>query len=196
MKLKLIKNAIIAIAAALIGIIIYISIRFKYSYAIGGVLALVHDVLIVISLFSIFRFEINSIFIAAILAIVGYSINDTIVSFDRIRENLNKSNNKKLDKQKLYDIVNKSIAETFSRTIYTSITTLIPIIALLILGSREIFNFNIAMLCGVIAGTYSSIFIASTIFMYFENKNLQKPKKEKVIYKEEYEEKMIKGVNC
>ena len=135
-------------------------------------------------------------FIAAILAIVGYSINDTIVSFDRIRENLANVDDKKLNKEKLEEIVNRSIADTFSRTVYTSITTLLPIIALLFLGSKEILNFNIAMLIGVLAGTYSSIFIASTLFMFFEKKSIGKPKKAKRIYTDEFEEKKIKGINC
>ena len=193
---ELVKNAIISVLFALIGIIIYISLRFKFSYAFGGVVALVHDVLVIASLFAIFRLEVASMFIAAILAIIGYSINDTIVSFDRIRENLANIDDKKLTKEKLEEVVNKSIADTFTRTIYTSLTTLVPIIALMVLGSKEIFNFNIAMLIGVIAGTYSSIFIASTIFMIIESKNIGKPKKIKKIYTDEYEEKKIKGVNC
>ena len=193
---ELVKNAIISVLFALIGIIIYISLRFKFSYAFGGVVALVHDVLVMASLFVIFRLEVASMFIAAILAIIGYSINDTIVSFDRIRENLGNIDDKKLTKEKLEEVVNKSIADTFTRTIYTSLTTLLPIIALMVLGSKEIFNFNIAMLIGVIAGTYSSIFIASTIFMFIESKSIGKPKKVKKIYTDEYEEKKIKGVNC
>ena len=193
---ELVKNAIISVLFALIGIIIYISLRFKFSYAFGGVVALVHDVLVMASLFVIFRLEVASMFIAAILAIIGYSINDTIVSFDRIRENLGNIDDKKLTKEKLEEVVNKSIADTFTRTIYTSLTTLVPIIALMVLGSKEIFNFNIAMLIGVIAGTYSSIFIASTIFMFIESKSIGKPKKVKRIYTDEYEEKKIKGVNC
>ena len=193
---ELVKNAIISVLFALIGIIIYISLRFKFSYAFGGVVALVHDVLVMASLFVIFRLEVASMFIAAILAIIGYSINDTIVSFDRIRENLGNIDDKKLTKEKLEEVVNKSIADTFTRTIYTSLTTLVPIIALMVLGSKEIFNFNIAMLIGVIAGTYSSIFIASTIFMFIESKSIGKPKKVKKIYTDEYEEKKIKGVNC
>ena len=193
---ELVKNAIISVLFALIGIIIYISLRFKFSYAFGGVVALVHDVLVIASLFALFRLEVASMFIAAILAIIGYSINDTIVSFDRIRENLANIDDKKLTKEKLEEVVNKSIADTFTRTIYTSLTTLVPIIALMVLGSKEIFNFNIAMLIGVIAGTYSSIFIASTIFMFIESKNIGKPKKIKRIYTDEYEEKKIKGVNC
>ena len=193
---ELIKNAIISIFLALIGIILYISVRFKFSYAVGGVTALVHDVLIICSLFALMRLEVSSMFIAAILAIVGYSINDTIVTFDRIRENLSKEDEKKLTKEKLESIVNRSIAQTFTRTIYTSLTTLLPIVALIILGSREILNFNLAMLIGVIAGTYSSIFIATVIYTAIETKNIGKPKKVKPVYTDEYEDKKVKGVNC
>ncbi|MBQ8131960.1 MAG: protein translocase subunit SecF, partial [Bacilli bacterium] len=193
---ELVKNAILSVLVALVGIILYISLRFKFSYAVGGVLALVHDVLVIASIFAICRFEVSSMFIAAVLAIVGYSINDTIVSFDRIRENLADENDKKMTKEKLEEVVNRSVADTFSRTIYTSVTTLLPILALLFLGSKEIINFNIAMLIGVIAGTYSSIFIASTIFMFFEKKSIGKPKKAKRVYTDEFEEKKIKGINC
>lgn len=193
---ELVKNAIISVLFALVGIIIYISLRFKFSYAFGGVVALVHDVLIIASIFALARLEVASMFIAAILAIVGYSINDTIVLFDRIRENLGDISDKKMTKEKLENIVNESIASTFTRTIYTSLTTLVPIIALMVLGSSEILNFNIAMLVGVLSGTYSSIFIASTIFMSLEAKNIGKPKKVKKVYTDEYEEKKIKGVNC
>lgn len=193
---ELVKNAIISVLFALVGIIIYVSIRFKSSYALGGVVALVHDALIMASIFALARLEVSSMFIAAILAIIGYSINDTIVIFDRIREKSNKTTDKKMTKEKLEKLVNEAIAETFTRTIYTSLTTLIPIIVLMTFGSNEIFTFNIAMLIGVIAGTYSTIFIASTIFIYIEGKNIGKPKKVKRIYTDEYEEKMIKGVNC
>lgn len=193
---ELIKNAIISVLFALIGIIIYISVRFKFSYAFGGVVALVHDVLVIAACFALLRFEVSSMFIAAILAIVGYSINDTIVSFDRIRENLANENDKKLTKEKLESIANRSVCETFTRTIWTSLTTLLPIIALLVLGSREIFSFNIAMLIGVLVGTYSSIFIATSLFISLEAKNIGKPKREKRIYTDEFEEKKVKGVNC
>lgn len=193
---ELVKNALISVLFALVGIIIYISLRFKFSYAFGGVVALLHDVLIIASVFVLARLEVSSMFIAAILAIVGYSINDTIVLFDRIRENLGDISDKKMTKEKLEKIVNESVAATFTRTINTSLTTLVPIIALIVLGSSEILNFNIAMLIGVLAGTYSSIFIASTIFMYIESKNIGKPKKVKKIYTDEFEEKKIKGVNC
>ena len=193
---ELVKNAIYAVLIALLGIIIYVSIRFKFSYAVGGVVALLHDVLIMFSLFAIFRLEVSSMFIAAVLAIIGYSINDTIVSFDRIRENLELEDNKKLTQEKFAEICNRSVQETFTRTIYTTVTTILPVIILLILGSRGIFNFNMAMLFGLIAGTYSSIFIATIIFMAIEKRNLGKEKKAKKVYQDDLEEKKIKGINC
>ena len=193
---ELVKNAFLSVILALIGIIIYVSFRFKFSYAVSGVVALVHDVLIMIALFAIFNFEVTSMFIAALLAIIGYSINDTIVTFDRIREKVSKVDESKLKEEEFYNLCNTSIQETFSRTIYTSITTLIPVITLIILGSREILTFNLAMLFGLIAGTYSSIFIATALFMKLEKKNLGKPKKVKRIYTDEFEEKKVKGVNC
>ena len=193
---ELVKNAIYAVLVALIGIIIYVSIRFKFSYAVGGVVALMHDVAIMFSLFAIFRLEVSPMFIAAVLAIIGYSINDTIVSFDRIRENLSGIDYKKLTYEKLESICNKSIQETFSRTIYTTITTLLPVVILIILGSRGIFTFNMAMLFGLIAGTYSSIFIATLCFMNLEKRNLGKTLKAKKVYKDDLEEKQIKGINC
>ena len=193
---ELVKNAILSVLIALIGIIVYVSIRFKFSYAVGGTLALIHDVLIMFSVFAIFRFQVSSMFIAAVLAIIGYSINDTIVSFDRIRENIKNANDKKMTEEKLEEIANRSIQETFTRTIYTTITTLLPVVVLMILGSSGILTFNIAMLVGLIAGTYSSIFIATVFFLMIEKKNIGKKEKKKRIYKDSLEEKKIKGVNC
>ncbi|MBQ2639376.1 MAG: protein translocase subunit SecD [Bacilli bacterium] len=195
-KQELTKNAVLSVLIAMLGIIIYMSFRFKFSYAISGVIALVHDVAIIFALFAIFRLEVSTMFIAAILAIIGYSINDTIVGFDRIRENLRKEERKKLNKEKLKEICNKSIRETFTRTINTSITTLLPVVALIALGSNEILTFNLAMLFGLIAGTYSSIYIATVIFMILESKGLKKPEKKKIVYTDEIEEKKIKGINC
>ena len=192
---ELIKNAALSVLVALGVIILYISIRFKFSYAIGGVAALFHDIAIMFSLFAIFRLEVSPMFIAAILAIIGYSINDTIVSFDRIRENLELKKEKVMTAEKLEELCNQSMQETFTRTIYTTITTLLPVIILLLLGSRGIFSFNIAMLFGLLAGTYSSIFIAAVIFMALEKRNLGKEEKPKKVYKEELEEKKIEGIN-
>lgn len=195
-KEELTKNAILSVLIALIGIIVYISIRFRFSYAISGVVALIHDVAIIFALFSIFNIEISVMFIAAILAIIGYSINDTIVCFDRIRENFAGLKNKKIKEDDVEEVCNRSLRETFTRTIYTSLTTLLPILALIFLGSSEILTFNLAMLFGLISGTYSSIFIATALFIYIEKKNILKPKKKKKIYTDEFEEKKIKGVNC
>ena len=194
-KKELVKNAILSILIAFIGIIIYISLRFKFSYGISGLVALIHDILIICAIFAITRLEVSSMFIAAILAIIGYSINDTIVLFDRIRENLHGIDYKKLDYDGLKEITNRSIRETFTRTLLTSITTLIPIFALIFLGSREILNFNIAMLIGLISGTYSSIFIATSLFLIIEKRSLGKEMKAKKVYKDDVEEKMIKGIN-
>lgn len=194
-KQELIKNAILAVALAFLGIIVYVSFRFKFSYAVGGVAALMHDLAMIFALFGIFHFEVNSMFIAALLAIIGYSINNSIVTFDRIRENLRK-NKEKLTQEKFMDICNKSIGETFTRSIYTSITTLIPVVALIVLGSKEIFTFNTAMLIGLIAGTYSSLLIAPALFMDIEKHSLGKPQKKKKVYRDDVEEKMVKGVNC
>lgn len=193
---ELIKNAILSVLLALVGIILYVSFRFKFSYAVSGVVALVHDVLIMIALFGIFNIEVSSMFIAALLAIIGYSINDTIVTFDRVREKLKENDEEKLSYDEFYKLCNTSIQETFARTVNTTITTLIPVITLIILGSKEILSFNLAMLIGLIAGTYSTIFIATALFLTLEKKNLGKPKKVKRVYTDEFEEKKIKGINC
>lgn len=193
-KKELTKNAIISVIFAIIGIIIYISLRFKVTYAISAVVALIHDVLVIFALFAIFHLEVSVMFIAAVLAIIGYSINDTIVCFDRIRENLGADS--KITKQKLIEVCNQSIRETFMRTIYTSITTLLPVIALIFLGSKGILTFNLAMLFGLISGTYSSIYIATVLFIALESKKLNKKSPKKISYDDDFKEKKIKGINC
>lgn len=195
-KQELVKNAILSVIVALIGIILYISVRFKFSYAVGGVVSLFHDVLIVCALFAIFHLEVSSMFIVAILTIIGYSINDTIVTFDRIREELSKVDSKKLTKEDVWSISNRAVCETFVRSLHTFITTLIPIVILIFMGSREILTFNLAMLFGLIVGVYSSIYIATVIFATIEAKSVGKPKKKKTVYTDEYEEKLVKGINC
>ena len=193
---ELVKNAILSVIISLAGIILYISIRFKFSYAVGGVVSLLHDVLFIFALFTILHLEISTMFIAAILAIIGYSINDTIVTFDRIREELGNISEKKMTKKTVWDVTNRAVCETFVRTVHTFIATLIPIVVLIFLGSKEILTFNLAMLFGFIAGAYSSIYIAAVIFAAIESRSVGKPKKKKRIYTDEYEEKMVKGVNC
>lgn len=198
-KKELIKNAVISLLLAGIAIGIYISMRFTFTYAVGAIIALMHDVFMMIGLFSIFRLEVNSMFIAALLSIVGYSINDTIVTFDRIRENIEKKYHGRLRKKEQYiEIVNESLRETFGRSIVTTFTTLIPVVILIFLGSHEILNFNIALLFGLISGVYSSLFIASQLWLdldYRHNlKNQKKPKKKTP--KKEDEEILIKGINA
>jgi SecD/SecF fusion protein len=197
-KEELTKNAIFSLIIASIGIVIYISIRFRFSYALGAIVSLLHDVFIIVALFSVLRLEINSIFIAALLSIIGYSINDTIVTFDRIRENIRTMYKDKINsKDELVDVVNTSLRQTLTRSIITTVTTLIPVVALIVLGSHEIINFNIALLFGLLSGVYSSIFIASQIWLEIEKKNIGKPIKKKWYEEDEkeVEELKIKGIN-
>ena len=192
-KKELMKNAIFALLISIIGIIIYVSIRFKWSYAISGIIALIHDVLVAIIFFGVFKLEIDSIFVAAILTIIGYSINDTIVTFDMIRKNY--VNKESITKDDLPEIVNNSVRLTLFRTIMTTVTTLVPILCLILLGSSEIINFNLALLVGFIAGVLSSIYVSNQIWLIIESKRLSKPKKEENDI-DEVEELQIKGVNC
>ncbi len=194
-KQELTKNAVFAILLSFLGIIIYVSLRFQFSYGVGAVVALIHDVLMMVAIFAITRLEVSVMFIAAVLAIIGYSINNTIVMFDRIRENKKKLEEKKWKEEHLKNLVNQSIQETILRTIYTSFTTLLPVLALIFLGSPEIFEFNIAMLIGLIAGTYSSIFVAPTVWYFLEKRKIGKEKKTKKVYRDDLEEKTIAGIN-
>ena len=192
-KQDLIKNAIFSIVISLIGIILYITFRFKFSYGISSVICLVHDALMMVASIILLRVEVNSMFIAAVLAIIGYSINNTIVVFDRVRENLRKKDKENLNKEELKDVVNISIKETMARSIYTSLTTLLPVIALLVMGSREILTFNVAMIVGLIAGTYSSLLLAGWLYVFFASKKKNNNKKKKIV--KEVSEKTIKGIN-
>ena len=192
-KKQLIKNAIMAVIISLIGIIIYVSFRFRFTYAISGIVALMHDALITIIFFGVFKLQIDSVFIAAILTIIGYSINDTIVTFDMIRRNYNERKIK--NKDDLPELVNDSVRLTFFRSLMTTATTIVPIICLIVLGSHEILNFNIALLVGFIAGVFSSIYISNSLWLMLEGRRLSKPKKE-VKKKIEKEEMQIKGINC
>lgn len=192
-KQDLIKNAIFSIVISLIGIILYITFRFKFSYGISSVICLVHDALMMVASVILLRVEVNSMFIAAVLAIIGYSINNTIVVFDRVRENLRKKDKDNLSKDELKEVVNVSIKDTMSRSIYTSLTTLLPVLALLIMGSREILTFNVAMIVGLIAGTYSSLLLAGSLYVFFASKKRKHNKKKKVV--KEVSEKTIKGIN-
>ena len=192
-KKELIKNALFALIISIIGIIIYVSFRFRFNYAISGIIALVHDVLVTIIFFGIFKLEIDSIFVAAILTIIGYSINDTIVTFDMIRKNYNKK--EAVTKEDLPEIVNKSVRLTFFRTIMTTITTITPILCLIFFGANEILDFDLALLIGFIAGVFSSIYVSNQIWLILEGRRLSKPKKEEKDI-DEVEELKIKGINC
>ena len=192
-KKELIKNAVYALIIAMVGIIIYVSFRFKFNYAVAGIIALVHDVLITIIFFGVFKLEINSVFIAAILTIIGYSINDTIVTFDMIRKNYN--NKKEVTKEDLKEIVNNSVRLTFFRTIMTTLTTMVPILCLIFIGSSEILEFNLALFVGFIVGVFSSIYISNGLWLLFETRKITRPKKENKD-NDEVEEIKIKGINC
>ncbi len=194
-KVELTKNAIKSLIFAIIGIVIYVSIRFKFNYAISAIVALLHDVIVTFLIFSVFKIEITSIFIAAILTIIGYSINDTIVTFDMIRENYKDKYNNNINKiDDLKDLVNISIRRCLYRTILTTITTLLPVVVLMIFGAEEIINFNIALFVGFIAGVYSSIFISNQIWYYLEKRKIERPKK--IDDDDEISELKVKGINC
>ncbi|MEM8692918.1 MAG: protein translocase subunit SecF [Pseudomonadota bacterium] len=158
---ELIQTAAIAVLLAIGAVLIYIWLRFEWQFALGAVAALVHDVILTIGIFSELQIKFDLAIIAALLTIVGYSLNDTVVVFDRVRENL-----RKYKKKPLNEVLNISINETLSRTFMTSVTTLLALIALFVLGGDVIRGFVFAMIWGVIVGTYSSIFVASAILLY------------------------------
>ena len=160
---ELLKGGLIAIAAALGAMLFYIWIRFEWQFSIGAILALFHDVILTIGVFSLFSLEINLSIVAAILTIVGYSMNDTVVIFDRVRENL-----KKYMDIKIFELTNISINETLSRTIITSATTLLALLSIFIFGGEILKGFSLAMILGVVFGTYSSIYIANPILVYLK----------------------------
>lgn len=157
------RKAILAIVFSWIGMLIYIAWRFEFRYAVGGILALVHDVIITVGVFSLLNKEFDLTIVAALLTIIGYSINDTIVVYDRIRENVRKN-----IKQSLADTINASVNQTLSRTILTSFTVFLVVAVLFFFGGAVIHDFAFALLVGVVVGTYSSIFIASPIVLAFE----------------------------
>ncbi len=154
---ELTEDGGLAMLYALIGILIYVALRFEYRFAVGSVIAIVHDVLVTIGVFSLFQIEFDLPVLAAILAVIGYSLNDTIVVYDRIRENF-----RRMRKGSPQEIINASLNQTLSRTLVTSITTLVVLIALFLFGGEIIHGFALALIVGVIIGTYSSIYVAST----------------------------------
>ena len=160
------NDALKAIGFALLLILMYITFRFDRYYALGGVMALIHDVLITLGVFSLLDYEINLSIIAAFLTIVGYSLNDTIVVFDRIRENI-----PKYMKKTLNDVVNLSLNETLNRTVITSLTTMMVVVILFVWGGKVINLFAFALIVGIFIGTYSSLFVASPVMVFFEKKS-------------------------
>jgi preprotein translocase SecF subunit len=174
---ELLQSGIIAISLSLAAMLFYIWIRFEWQFSIGSIIAILHDVVITLGIFSVLSLEINLSIIAAVLTIVGYSMNDTVVIYDRIRENLNKFN-----RLNISEIANLSINDTLSRTIITSITTLLALLSIFILGGEILRGFSFAMILGVLIGTYSSIFVATPMLKLF-----------KVTYKtlEKEEEKIV-----
>ena len=157
---ELLKSGIIAIALSLAAMLFYIWIRFEWQFSLGAILALFHDVIITLGLFSLFNLEINLSIVAAVLTIVGYSMNDTVVIYDRVRENL-----RKFSDIKIFELTNISINETLSRTIITSVTTLLALVSIYLFGGEILKGFSLAMIMGVIFGTYSSIYIANPILV-------------------------------
>jgi preprotein translocase subunit SecF len=160
---ELLKQGLTAIVLALGAMLFYIWVRFEWQFSVGAIVALIHDVIITLGIFSILSFEVNLSIVAAVLTIVGYSMNDTVVIFDRIRENL-----LKYSKIKTNEIADISVNETLSRTIITSLTTLLALFSIFILGGEILKGFSFAMILGVIIGTYSSIFVASPVLNYFK----------------------------
>ena len=157
---ELLRSGVIAISVALALMLIYIWIRFEWQFSLGAILALFHDVIVTLGLFSLLGLEINLSIIAAVLTIVGYSMNDTVVIFDRVRENL-----RKYADIKIFELTNISINETLSRTLITSITTLLALLSIFFFGGEILKGFSLAMIFGVIFGTYSSIYIANTVLV-------------------------------
>ena len=182
---ELTESGGIAMLAAIVCILIYVALRFEYRFALGSVTALVHDVIIVLGLFSVFGIEFDLTVLAAILAVIGYSLNDTIVVFDRIRENF-----RKIRKGDAEQVIDTSLNETLSRTVITSFTTLLVLLALFFLGGELINGFATALLAGVVIGTYSSIYVASSVLvaMGVSKEDLAPVKREGVQEEEVYEE--------
>ncbi|MGG3312168.1 protein translocase subunit SecF [Paenibacillus lautus] len=178
------RNAIYAVLISCIGIIIYVSIRFEWRFAIAAIVALLHDAFVVISIFSILGLEVDLTFIIAVLTIIGYSINDTIVIFDRIRENLRFAKIKRF--ADLKDLVNKSLTQTIGRSIYTALSVFIAALFMLLLGGESIQMFSLAICIGLAFGAYSSIFIASPLWLVLKGRNVSnkpnspKPSKDKI----------------
>ena len=194
---ELVRNAVILTVVAWIAMMAYITIRYEWEYALGCIVALMHDVCMVLAVFAIFRMEVNTEVISVLLTIIGYSINNSIIVFDRIREHIRDLKTKP-DQDTLTKIVNESESETIKMSLYGSITTIIPVVVIIGFGAKSIFTFMFAMLVGLIAGTFSSIFIAPAVWKHFYAKfgGRHKKVKKKKEYKEELDEYTFKGINA
>lgn len=168
---ELLEDGLLAIGLTLVAVLIYIWFRFEWQYGLGAILALIHDVVLTIGVFAIFQLEVNLSTVAAVLTIVGYSLNDTVVIFDRIRENL-----RKYKTLPMKDLINLSINETLARTIMTSVTTLLALLSLFLFGGEVIKGFTFAMIWGVLVGTYSTIYIASPVLYYLNLRSIGEKK--------------------
>lgn len=194
----LVRNAVVLTLVAWVAMMAYVTFRYEWDYAAGCLIALIHDVAIVLAVFGILRLEVNTELISVLLTIIGYSINNSIVVFDRVRENIATKSNLG-PKEAIQAIVDNSLDSTIKMSLYSSFTTIIPVIFLLALGSNAIFTFIFAMFVGLIAGTFSSIFIAPTVWVWIrthKKNNTKKDKKKKKQKKELLDEYTIKGINA
>ena len=191
---ELVRNAVIISVLAWIGILIYMSVRFKWDYALSAIVALIHDVLIILAFCAIFRLEINTEIVAVLLTIIGYSVNNSIVVFDRIRDRV-RAHRGRITKEEYRELVNEAIQATCTRSVFSTLTTMLPVIFLLLMGSGAIFVFNLTLLIGLIAGAGSSLFIAAQLWYHLRLR--EKPKKVKKVKrsKKELDEMIVPGVN-
>ena len=191
---ELVRNAVIISVLAWIGILIYMSVRFKWDYALSAIVALIHDVLIILAFCAIFRLEINTEIVAVLLTIIGYSVNNSIVVFDRIRNHV-RAHRGRIAKEEYRELVNEAIQATCTRSVFSTLTTMLPVIFLLLMGSGAIFVFNLTLLIGLIAGAGSSLFIAAQL--WYQLRLREKPKKVKKVKrsKKELDEMIVPGVN-
>lgn len=191
---ELVRNAVIISVLAWIGILIYMSVRFKWDYALSAIVTLIHDVLIILAFCAIFRLEINTEIVAVLLTIIGYSVNNSIVVFDRIRDRV-RAHRGRITKEEYRELVNEAIQATCTRSVFSTLTTMLPVIFLLFMGSGAIFVFNLTLLIGLIAGAGSSLFIAAQLWYHLRLR--EKPKKVKKVKrsKKELDEMIVPGVN-
>ncbi len=191
---ELVRNAVIISVLAWIGILIYMSVRFKWDYALSAIVALIHDVLIILAFCAILRLEINTEIVAVLLTIIGYSVNNSIVVFDRIRDHV-RAHRGRIAKEEYRELVNEAIQATCTRSVFSTLTTMLPVIFLLLMGSGAIFVFNLTLLIGLIAGAGSSLFIAAQL--WYQLRLREKPKKVKKVKrsKKELDEMIVPGVN-